>query len=191
MIYCSADIKNEWHCTTTTLCLKGICIDSFTCTFMMMCIGESAVHHTVCWGWSHCNHFTQFTASVEKRNLVKKQFHYGPWQALRGPGGWGSQILRQSAHEGGKVVSPTHWPPLPPENIPSTHFCQRLIWPHSHSVAGRIMSMKNSIDIIGNRFCDLPVCSAVSQPLRHCVPQRNVVVPEIFITSKSKVREAC
>jgi hypothetical protein len=22
-----------------------------------------------------------------------------------------------------KVVSPTHWPPLPPGNIPGTHFC--------------------------------------------------------------------
>jgi hypothetical protein len=27
------------------------------------------------------------------------------------------------AHEGGKVVSPMHWPPLPPENIPGPHFC--------------------------------------------------------------------
>jgi hypothetical protein len=35
--------------------------------------------------------------------------------------------------------------------------------------AGRIMSMKNSIDTIGNPFSDLPVCSAVPQPLSHTV----------------------
>jgi hypothetical protein len=33
------------------------------------------------------------------------------------------------------------------------------------------MSMKKSHDTIGNRSRDLPVCSAVPQPLRHRVPQ--------------------
>jgi hypothetical protein len=31
------------------------------------------------------------------------------------------------------------------------------------------MPMKNSNDTIGNRFRDLPVCSAVPQPLHHRV----------------------
>jgi hypothetical protein len=52
-----------------------------------------------------------------------KKSQYRPWQTLRVPGGWGSKILRQSAHEGGNVVRTTHLPPLLPGNIPGTHFC--------------------------------------------------------------------
>jgi hypothetical protein len=52
------------------------------------------------------------------------------------------RISRQSAHEGGKAVSPTHRPPLLPGDIRGTHFCWRLSRPQGHSAAVRILSMK-------------------------------------------------
>ena len=61
-------------------------------------------------------------------------------------------------------MSRTHRPPLPQGNIPGTHFCQRLSQPQDHSAVGRIMSMKNSSDTIGNRTRELAACSAVPQP---------------------------
>jgi hypothetical protein len=49
-----------------------------------------------------------------------------PLQAWSGPEG--SRKLRfpdfmTTAQIGGKVISLTHWPPLPPGNTPGTHFC--------------------------------------------------------------------
>jgi len=46
-------------------------------------------------------------------------------QALSGPEG--SRKLSfpdmTTAQDGGKVVIPMHWPPLPPGDTPGTHFC--------------------------------------------------------------------
>ena len=52
----------------------------------------------------------------------------------------------------------------PPGSIHGTHFHYRLSRPQGHSAAGRIMSMKNSNDTIGNRTRDLPTSSVVPQP---------------------------
>jgi hypothetical protein len=71
------------------------------------------------------------------------------------------RIYRQSAHQGGKVDSPTHRPSWPPGRIPSTHFCYRLSRPQGHNATGRVKSLKNSSDSIGNRTRDLSSCSAV------------------------------
>ena len=72
-----------------------------------------------------------------------------------------------TAQDADKVVSVTHRLPLPPGNIHGTHFCQRQSRPQGHSATGRIISLKNSNDTIGNRTRDLPVCRVVSEPLCH------------------------
>ena len=64
-----------------------------------------------------------------------------PLQAWSGPEG--SRMLRfpdfvTTVQDGGKVVSLTHWPPLPPGNAPGTHFCYRLSRPQGHTTIGRI-----------------------------------------------------
>jgi hypothetical protein len=82
-----------------------------------------------------------------------------------------------TAQGGGKVLSLTHRPPLPPGNTPGTHFCERPSLPQGHSATGRIMSLKNSDDNIGNRTLDLPVCSIVHFTCKDLKTFNNFVTP--------------
>jgi hypothetical protein len=70
-------------------------------------------------------------------------------------------ICRHSALERGKADSPTHGPPLPPGKILGVHFCYRLSRPKGHGATGRIKSIENCYDPIGNQTLGLPTCSAV------------------------------
>jgi hypothetical protein len=45
------------------------------------------------------------------------------WRGSEGSRKLRSPYFVTTAHEGGKVVSLTHWPPLPPRNTPGTHLC--------------------------------------------------------------------
>jgi hypothetical protein len=89
------------------------------------------------------NHGNNHTRNKKHKN--SKQSHYRPRQALRIPGGWGSQILRQSAHQDGKFVSPKHRPPLPPGNISGTDFCYRMSQPQAVVRPEGLCQLKNPV----------------------------------------------
>ena len=64
-----------------------------------------------------------FNDAISNADYIKvKVSRNRPGVAQSVPGGLGSQIPWHSALEGGEVVSLTHRPPLPPRNVPGTHF---------------------------------------------------------------------
>jgi len=104
-----------------------------------------------------------YNTAVNKRKNVK-QYLYRPNTSPEGSRSWGSQITRQSAHESGKVVSPTH--PLP---LPSRKYSwYSLLFENSRPS----MPLYARKDYVNDKFQlhhrnwtrDFPACSAVSQP---------------------------
>ena len=108
--------------------------------------------------------FFPYCEKLSSSQPYKKLSHYSLGQALRAPGGWSSQnfltigkkVIKLSALHNGRLYLQ--------ENIPGTHLCWRMSWPQDHSAAGRIRSMKNLNDTIGNRTHELPAFCAMPQP---------------------------
>jgi hypothetical protein len=73
----------------------------------------------------YVSEFERTPAATPKYSKIKKKSKAVPLQAWSGPEG--SRKLRfpdfmTTAQDGGKLVSLTHRPPLPPGNTPGTHF---------------------------------------------------------------------
>ena len=105
---------------------------------------------------SHILHFQYF-------DLVKGKGKAVPLQAWSGPEG--SRKLRfpdymTTAQDGGKVVSLTHRPSLPPRKCSWYSFLlEAESTPGPQCDRKDFMSMKNPNDTSWNRTSDLPICS--------------------------------
>jgi hypothetical protein len=85
--------------------IRFVFIISFDLLFRRNIFGETTVDRRT------LGYYTLGVGRQSKQSLYKRG------QAQRVPEGRGTQISRQPAHEGGKVVIPRHRPLLPPREI--------------------------------------------------------------------------
>ena len=123
-------------------------------------------HKTVQLEWS-----THKTTNFLNPRLKVKQCHYRPGQARRDPEVWGSQISRQSAHKGGKVVSPTHWQPLLPEKI--LVFISVKGWFNPTAIVRPIWLNKRKFPVTPSEIqaATFRLVARCNNQLRHSVPE--------------------
>jgi hypothetical protein len=121
--------------------------------------------------------YYQSVRKTEQQQLVRleiltKNVKVGavPFTGLERPRGFQDAISRHSTHEAGKVVRPTHRPPLPPRKYSWHSFLRRLCRSQSH----RIMSKKNSNESPVIEPATFRLVAQCPTQLRHGVPRRNI-----------------
>jgi len=125
---------------------------------------------------NYCHMKRIFTNGIRILEVKVQQSHYRPGHALRVPGGWGSQIAGQLAHEGGNV-SPTHSRPLPrrkyywysflleAESTPGPYF-----WPEG------LYQWKIPVTPLEIKPTTFRLVAQSLNELRHCVPRVRIVL---------------